>query len=415
MKSLSLVLPWHVLLAIALLSGPATSPAAEFDAYRQTYEKKLLEIQAQHAADTNALTGFYKTALESLLAKVKAAGDLAKVKAVLAELERQTSGATGPDDLPTIPEVVSLRTALASRSAHLEKKRAGQIVDLTERYDEALEKVQKNLVKVDKLDEAKAVQAERARARDERAYLDARKLVESKPVSAPRPSPFPPPEPEVSSRSLPPDLRQGLLVRYSFDDARSELKDDSGNGRDGDGTRAHFSPKGHLGRALECDGADSFAVLASGHLGDLGQATVCAWVKPGSAQDAPILEFSADNFRYGPHLWSKPDGRLYVNFWGRPGNDRIVLTRPGLLKKGEWTHVALVYDGRKGMVYADGKQVGVEAWDDLRLETRYPFYLGARQGWRGGNVLFDGSIDEVMVYDRPLSGREIQQLVRMKP
>jgi hypothetical protein len=400
------------LLCLGILAHAAAATAAELDTYRQTYAKQQQDIESRYASDTNALAAGYRAALQSLLAKVKAAGDLDRVKAVMAELDSAAMGETEPENAAAMPAIVTLRTRRADRLAEIRRKRASQIVELASSYDKALGNLQVNLVKADRLDDATAVQEERTRALGDRSYLDARELVARKPVAVARPAP-PPPEPAVTSRSLPPDLRKGLLVRYAFDNARDELEDSSGNGRKGSGPRAHFSQKGRFGRALECDGAESFAVLGDGGLGDLAQATVCAWVRPDAAQDAPILEFSANNFRYGPHIWSKPDGRLYVNFWGRPGNDRLVLTRPGLLNKGEWTHVALVHDGQRGTVYADGKEVGDEAWDGFRLETRYPFHIGARQGWSAGNVVFDGSIDEVMVFDRALSAREIQQLVRM--
>jgi hypothetical protein len=137
--------------------------------------------------------------------------------------------------------------------------------------------------------------------------------------------------------------------------------------------------------------------------------TLAAWVQLDGSQYSPVFEFSSDESRYGPHLWVTKEGGVYANFWGRPTNDRTVMTAPQMIKLGEWVHVACAYDGQRGTVYVNGIEAGSADFPRLVLETNYPFYVGSRRGWRT-NASLQGAIDEALVYDRALTADEIKGL-----
>lgn len=207
-------------------------------------------------------------------------------------------------------------------------------------------------------------------------------------------------------------VEEGLRMHYTFDAAgETLLQDHSGNDRHGTSTgEAKCSEDGHPGGSLDCDGRWSFLALQPAGQLLASNLTMAAWVMSRAQQYAPVLEFSMNNYQYGPHLWVTTEGRVYMNFWGRPGNDRTVTTPPGVVKQDEWVHVACVYDGRRGIVYINGEESGDQTFETLTLELSYPFYVGARQGWSGGNTVFDGLVDDVRVYTRALQPEEIRAL-----
>jgi len=71
----------------------------------------------------------------------------------------------------------------------------------------------------------------------------------------------------------------------------------------------------------------------------------------------------------------------------------------------EWHHLAGTYDGTTIAWYGDGRLVGSE---DSVLETEDNVQMGKRAHDAGGN--FPGSIDDVRIYDRALSGEEVAWL-----
>lgn len=215
--------------------------------------------------------------------------------------------------------------------------------------------------------------------------------------------------PVVKRRGLRSD---GLLALYNFDS-----KQNAPLGADASGRNRHATVEGQpateagrLGTAMRCGEFSTFTVPAGSFTSPLSQITWSAWIKPEVSQHAPILEFSADPYRYGPHLWVTQDGGLSMNVWGRPRNDRVVQAAPGSVVVERWCHVACSYDGTNAMVFVNGEAAGAGQWKGLQLEVGYPFYIGLRTGWGHGDAVFRGLIDEVAIYDRALSADEVRQL-----
>lgn len=213
----------------------------------------------------------------------------------------------------------------------------------------------------------------------------------------------------VSRRPIP---KEGLLAHFTFDSNENGAIGKDASGKDHHATvdGQAVSEAGRIGGALKCSGLSTFMLPAGAFANPSAQITLAAWIKPTVSQYSPVLEFSADAFHYGPHLWVTQQGGIYMNFWGSPGNDRVVQTAPGVVPAAAWTHVACTYDGSKALVYVNGQAAGAEQWPGLKLEVGYPFYVGARKGWGHGNAVFGGSVDEVVVYDRALSADELRQL-----
>jgi len=71
-----------------------------------------------------------------------------------------------------------------------------------------------------------------------------------------------------------------------------------------------------------------------------------------------------------------------------------------------WTNVAYVYDGETERFYVDGRVVATHAAHGRIQVSGKPLWIG---GNRPYGEHFDGRIDEVRVYDRALSTREIRR------
>ncbi|MHC4498685.1 MAG: LamG-like jellyroll fold domain-containing protein [Planctomycetota bacterium] len=75
----------------------------------------------------------------------------------------------------------------------------------------------------------------------------------------------------------------------------------------------------------------------------------------------------------------------------------------------EWTHVCATYDGDNFMLYIDGvlQDDIIDADGSIDMDNPNVLTIGAHPT---PTSYFDGSIDDVRIYDRALSGEEIQQV-----
>ncbi len=78
-----------------------------------------------------------------------------------------------------------------------------------------------------------------------------------------------------------------------------------------------------------------------------------------------------------------------------------------MLEVGQWTHVAVTFDGATAKIYIDGVIVD-EGSFSFGNDTEAPVVIGAAAE-DGGNP-FNGALDEVRIYDIVLSEAEILQL-----
>jgi hypothetical protein len=77
----------------------------------------------------------------------------------------------------------------------------------------------------------------------------------------------------------------------------------------------------------------------------------------------------------------------------------------GLLAQGRWRHVCLVFDGQMAGLYVDGRFAGEQDWP---LSSTYEVVLDV--GHAFGQDAFLGGLDDVRLYNFPLSGDEVYEL-----
>ena len=77
------------------------------------------------------------------------------------------------------------------------------------------------------------------------------------------------------------------------------------------------------------------------------------------------------------------------------------------LQEGQWTHLAVTFDGTTAKVYIDGV-VAQEGNFSFGNDIEAPMQIGAATN--GGGNPFNGALDEVRIYDIALSETEILEL-----
>ncbi len=203
-----------------------------------------------------------------------------------------------------------------------------------------------------------------------------------------------------------------LVAHYTMENS---VADTSGHGYDGTAqTGASFGdgPTGY-GRALVLDGTSGYADLAIGSLVQtLSSGTVALWVNWAGSGGAwqRAFDFGTGTDAY---MFLTPSGASSLRFaiTVEGGGNESQLNAPALSTG--WHHVAVAIDGAalQMQMYLDGTQVDAGPTEVL------PSDLGATtQNWIGrsqydGDAYFNGSVDDVRIYNRALSGPEIRYLV----
>jgi len=189
---------------------------------------------------------------------------------------------------------------------------------------------------------------------------------------------------------------------------------------------------GIVGQAFELDGVDDHVIIPASTNLHVRSVTFDAWILPTDLSvPRPILEYANANSNspVGAHFWIGPSsvppffgaGKLFVNFRydNLPGDVppyKVVESNPGLIKTGEWQHVAATYDQVSGeaRLYLNGEVVGATNLGVFLPATTFQNVLIGRRpltspdGSAGAN--FVGKIDEVDVWNRALSTNEIRAI-----
>lgn len=204
---------------------------------------------------------------------------------------------------------------------------------------------------------------------------------------------------------------EGLVGAWLFDEGKGEaVKDSSDNGLDG--KIAKGKPKwvdGKFDGAMEFGGQDMVTVDDDNAL-DLAEFTIAAWVNipkvSGAWQIIASKEHRGPTGRNYGLFGNINSGVVHYSFTTNSGwksfDAKTVVT------DGDWHHVAGTYDGSDFKLYVDGA-VDAEVAPGTKPDNHDNFlFIG---GCDIGGYWMTGTIDEVVLYDRALSEKELNELM----
>ncbi len=217
----------------------------------------------------------------------------------------------------------------------------------------------------------------------------------------------------------------GLVGYWNFDRNTTLVNDLSG--QNNDGTRVggvNWTTGGKLGEGFSFDGTDDLINIdtAVGDLATTTTGTWSAWVKPRDATPTALMI----PISFGDTAGTSDDIELRVETTGKLGAQNIVTTArwyfttdsTTLLTDNQWTHVAIVHDNTAPVMYVNGVLTAITfaiSVDKTTWSDNTPNLDNGRIGSRningGGNVnFFNGTIDEVMIFNKALSATDVSEL-----
>lgn len=211
-----------------------------------------------------------------------------------------------------------------------------------------------------------------------------------------------------SDQSTPPVVGNELVAAYSFS---GNTLDNSSYGNHASGGNIEYATDrfGFGKKSVRFNGVD--AGVTAPNSSDLNSpaATVSFWVKANTlpaSGEAYLLSFGGWQERYkislpghGKMVWTTHATACCSDLDAGGGNELI---------PGTWTHAAFVHDGTKDKIYVNGVLVAEKDSPGDLANTVHPLGIG----YDPIDVAnyFDGSMDEVQVYNYALSDSEINDL-----
>jgi len=194
---------------------------------------------------------------------------------------------------------------------------------------------------------------------------------------------------------------KGLVAHYPFD---GNANDATGNGHDGTVNGASLTTDrfGNFEEAYDFDGEDDYIDLPDNAV-ETSAGSVCAWFLARSIT-------TGENDRiFSMSYFPSPGGtRLYLsvppdrNFKADFISDQLEGT---LVNLGEWYHACFTWDSNSSELYVNGSLKDSSSGGD---PTNGRVNLGSYG--EGFKSFLDGKIDQVRIYDRPLSKSEIESM-----
>lgn len=176
--------------------------------------------------------------------------------------------------------------------------------------------------------------------------------------------------------------------------------------------------KDDLGKALQFDGGTNYINLGTDYQVASGKVTIAAWVKV----DLNPNGLSRIICRSRTPVMGEKDLSLYIRNNGaleaQISSSSWTAADAGTVSLGQWQHVAVTNDGTTQILYLNGAPVKAETISEGPADQwDVPLLIGG--GWNTQATapftghMFKGAIDDLKVYDRSLSGEEIQGLAKI--
>jgi hypothetical protein len=216
------------------------------------------------------------------------------------------------------------------------------------------------------------------------------------------------------------NLSDGLVGYWKMDESSGNVIDASGNGNTGtwNGTGSHY-PAGKFGNGGGFNGTDDYVDISDSNSLDLtgDVATFSVWTYWDTITgDHKILAKAVSAGSGASAYQIRSDGssgnllfQIYNSTWG-------TATASGILSSetSKWIYLTVILESDNTVkFYKNGILHTTSSIDQNILSSTGAFAIGKRYG--GTPNYFNGSIDEVRIYNRALSPREVRHLYEYAP
>jgi outer membrane protein assembly factor BamB len=172
---------------------------------------------------------------------------------------------------------------------------------------------------------------------------------------------------------------------------------------------------GEVGNCFNFNGSTGHVTVPASSDFDVSSSpglTIEGWIDPttSNTNGQAIVEWS-DSTKYGVQFLVNQSaaGSLYANVRDTSGTDHSLSTSSGTVSTSSFSHVAMTYDGNGLSIYYNGTLISSRSIGGVTPETSKSLNIGCR-AYPSLQNFFQGGIDELAVYNRALTGAEINTI-----
>ncbi len=186
---------------------------------------------------------------------------------------------------------------------------------------------------------------------------------------------------------------------------------------------------GKYGKACSFDGVDDYINVGSDtSLDDINVKTIVMWAKPKDnlfGYYPALISKTPSGANSGWNLIISEDSDRSLTYWQERDIDSGKWNTLGtLIYEDNWYHIAIVYnrtlDSNDPIIFVNGTFQSIDEWisapsGNAVSESFYDLWIGANPSSvnSGGLNTYNGTIDEVMIFNRALSADEVKELYEL--
>jgi hypothetical protein len=200
------------------------------------------------------------------------------------------------------------------------------------------------------------------------------------------------------------------VAHWQFDDTPGMTAEDSAGTSDGT-IHGPIYVDGKIGGALQFDGKNDYVDCGNADVLAPEKMTLALWAflpSPPSAKGYLVGKAQGMMALRDYTLACTADGRIEFYFTDSTIKT-VTVGAAAAIPSGKWVHIAAVRDGSKALLYVDGVPAGSQDYSFTPTNKQQPLTLGALNP-SFSTAFFKGTLDDVRVYDVPLSESEVSSL-----
>jgi len=202
----------------------------------------------------------------------------------------------------------------------------------------------------------------------------------------------------------------GLVAYWALDENSGNTATDSAGSNTGTLLNGPTWTTGQYNSALSFDGTDDYVDLGTGNFNLTDSLTVSAWVNVSSANSGYATIIGRGQYLYP--FWLQLDIENKIRFGIRTTSANY-LTTDTRLNTGQWYHLAATYQNGERIIYINGQPSKSDTLTGaLYQKSGEKTLLGNTPN---STAYFNGTIDDVRIYNRALSAQEISDLYNNAP
>ncbi len=209
----------------------------------------------------------------------------------------------------------------------------------------------------------------------------------------------------VIATNLPYVTFPGLVAAYSFDEGSgTTVFDASAYGNNGTISGATWTNSGMYGDGLVFNGTNAMVTINNSSSLELTtEMTLEAWVYPTAVSGVwrDVIYKGSDDY----YLSGTSDPNEFPAIGGTFGTNDLQLLGKKVLAVNKWTYLAATYDGTTLWLYTNGVQATSHPQTGIIATSTDPLQIGGDSIY---GQFFQGTIDEVRVYNVALTAAQIQ-------